>query len=130
MKKTVKGPFEIKSIPLPGDEASQAIGMMRMKFEKQFTGDLEANAVVSMMGMMNKDIGSGGYVALEKVTGTLQGRKGSFCLQHSSQMERGKSSQSILVVPDSGTEELTGLSGEMVIDIVEGQHFYTLSFKL
>lgn len=130
MKKTVKGSFEIKSQPLPGDETTQALGCMRMRFEKQFTGPLVAESVVAMMGMMNSSLGSGAYVALEKITGTLEGRKGSFCVQHSSSMNRGKPTQIISVIPDSGTEELQGLSGDMIIDIVDGKHFYTFNFEL
>lgn len=130
MKKVVKGAFEVKSRPLPTDEITQAIGAMRMTFDKTFAGALEAKGVVSMMGLMKMDIGSGAYVAIEKITGTLDGRKGSFCLYHSSGMNRGKPSQSILIVPDSGTEELQHISGEMAIDIIDGKHFYTLTYEM
>lgn len=130
MKKMVKGSFEIQSSPLPLDEATKSLGAMRMKFEKQFSGPLEATSFVSMMGIMNQGLGSGAYVALEKVTGTLEGRRGSFCLQHSSSMNRGRPLQAITVVPDSGTEDLSGLAGEMTIDIIEGQHFYTFTYEI
>jgi hypothetical protein len=130
MKNTVKGKFEVKGAPLPVDEFTQAIGAMRMTFQKTFSGALDATGTVSMMGMMNQDLGSGAYVALEKITGSLEGHKGSFCLQHSSSMSRGKPTQSVRVVPDSGTAELKNISGEMIIDIVEGQHFYTFTYEL
>jgi hypothetical protein len=130
MKNTVIGKFEVKSTPLPVDEFTQVIGAMRMIFQKTFSGALDATGTVSMMGMMNQDLGSGAYVALEKITGSLDGHKGSFCLQHSSSMSRGKPTQSVKVVPDSGTEELKNISGEMSIDIVEGQHFYTFTYEL
>lgn len=130
MKKTVKGFFEVKSKPLQADETTQAVGAMRMKFEKRFVGPLAAESLVSMMGMMNQSLGSGGYVAMEKITGVLEGRSGSFCMQHSSGMNRGTPSQTITVVPDSGTEQLQGLSGDMVIDIIEGKHFYTFNYEL
>lgn len=130
MQKTIKGSFEIQSTLLPGDEVSQALGAMRMTFEKQFSGELQATSRVSMIGMMNKELGSGAYVALEKVTGTLEGRQGSFCLQHNSTMNRGQSSQSISVIPDSGSGELSNLSGHMTIDIINGQHYYTFVYSL
>ena len=73
---------------------------------------------------------SAGYVAMERVTATLQGRSGSFALQHSGTMDRGTPSLSISVVPDSGTDGLTGISGRMQIDISDGQHFYTFEYVL
>lgn len=129
MKKTVKGCFEIESSQLPVDEATQTVGAMRMAFKKRFTGALEATSVVSMMGIMNREIGSGAYVALERIIGNLEGRKGSFSLQHGSSMTRGIAVQKISVVPDTGTEELKNLAGEMIIDIIDGQHFYTFSYE-
>ncbi len=129
MKNTIKGSFEVKGTPQTPDETTQKIGAMRMTFEKRFSGPLDATGLVSMMGVMN-DQGSGGYVALERVTGTVDGRKGSFSFQHSSTMNRGKPSQSISVIPDSGTDELKNISGEMKIDIVDGQHFYTFSYDM
>lgn len=115
---------------MPADEATQAIAAMRMKFEKRFEGPLEATSVVSMMGIMDQNLGSGGYVALEKVTGTLEGKKGSFCLQHSSTMRRGASSQNIVVIPDTGTEELKDLNGSMTIEIQkDGTHYYIFEYE-
>jgi hypothetical protein len=102
---------------------------MRMRFEKRFEGPLAANSVVSMMGIMNREIGSGGYVALEKVIGELDSKRGSFCLQHSSTMSKGKPEQSIKVMPDSGTGELSAIRGHMIVDIIEGQHFYTFFYE-
>jgi hypothetical protein len=128
MKKIAKGSFEVNPSPLPMDEVNQKIGAMRMSFEKRFVGALEATSVVSMIGMMNQELGSGAYVALEKLVGTLDGRKGSFCLQHSCAMSKGKPTQSITVVPDSGTDDLKGLSGAFTIDIVGDDHFYTLEY--
>jgi hypothetical protein len=130
MSNHCKGPFEISAKPLPSDETTEKVGAMRMLFEKQFKGALDATSSVAMIGMMNQELGSGAYVALEHITGTLDGRKGSFCLQHSCAMSRGKSSQSITVIPDSGTEELVGLSGTMTIDIIDDQHFYSFEYDL
>lgn len=130
MKKTIKGSFEISSTPQTPDETTEKIGAMRMTFEKKFSGSLEATGLVSMMGMMNKELASGAYVALELVTGTLEGRAGTFCFQHNSKMARGLPEQSITVVPDSGHGELKGLTGEMTIDIVDGKHFYVFDFEM
>lgn len=130
MKMTINGSFEIKTSPQANDETSEKIGIMRMSFEKKFSGALDGTGLVSMMGMMNKELGSGAYVALEKFSGTLEGRAGTFCFQHNSKMSRGKTEQSISVVPDSGHGELKGLSGQMTIDISEGKHFYTFEFEI
>jgi hypothetical protein len=126
----IKGRFEIKATPLTSDDAEKRIGATRMVFEKRFMGALEATSTVSMLGLMKKELGSGCYVALELVEGSLGGRRGTSCLQHSSTMNRGKPAQTILVVPDSGTNELVGLSGAMTIDIVNGEHFFTFQYSL
>jgi hypothetical protein len=130
MTKTIKGKFSVKSQALDADELTQTLSAMRMRFDKQFEGALNATSVVSMMGIMNRELGSGGYVAIEKVTGEIEGKKGSFLLQHSSIMDRGAPSQTIRVIPDSGTDALLGISGHMTIDIIEGQHFYTFEYTL
>jgi hypothetical protein len=127
---TIKGKFESKASPLESTETEKRIGAIRMMFEKRFSGALEATSVVVMSGIMNKELGSGGYIALERIDGILEGRKGTFCLQHSSVMKRGKPSQTILVVPDSGTDELVGLSGNMTIDVTNGDHFFTFDYSL
>ena len=129
MSTQAKGTFEIKGTPLPADEPTDVLGAGRMAFHKQFSGDLQGTGVVSMIGLMDRELASGAYVALERITGTLMGRKGSFCLQHSSTMKRGVPEQHITVIPDSGTDELKGLSGSMVIDIVEKKHYYTFDLS-
>lgn len=130
MTKTIKGKFSIKSTPYPPDDAIQKIGAMNMRFDKTFSGGLEAISIVSMIGVMNRDLNSGGYVAIERVTGKLEQLEGSFSLQHSSVMNRGLPTQTISVIPDSGTGELVGLSGSMIIDIIDGQHFYTFEYSV
>lgn len=128
--KTITGKFNLKATPQTPDSVLSSMGAMSMHFEKVFSGELEGKSSVSMMGLMNRDIGSGGYVALEKFEGSLEGKKGTFCLQHSSLMNRNVPSQTITVIPDSATGELLGLKGDMVIDIKEGQHYYTFNFEL
>lgn len=125
MSATAKGTFDIKSTPHPASDMVEGLNAGRMTFHKTWHGALEGTSVVEMLGMMDKELVSGAYVALERFTGSLDGRKGSFAMQHSSTMERGKPTQHISVVPDSGTDELKELRGTMVIDIVEKQHFYT-----
>jgi hypothetical protein len=130
MTRTIKGTFDIKGSPLAAEPSTEAIGAGRMRFDKTFHGDLQGTSVVEMLGLMNKELASGGYVAMERFTGTLIGKSGSFAMQHSSTMHRGIPQQRIIVVPDSGTGELQGLSGSMIIDIIEKQHHYTFEFEL
>jgi hypothetical protein len=127
---TAAGSFVVTSQPLEAGELDALLGVMRMRFDKTFSGDLVGTSIVLMSGLMNRELGSGGYVAIEKLDVTLGGRRGSFVLQHSSLMDRGRPSQSIRVVPDSGTGELVGLRGELVIDVRDKQHFYTFTYEL
>lgn len=124
------GPFEIKINPEPLSHVAGNSGLGRMSLDKQFHGDLEAVSQGEMLAFRSGTQGSAGYVAMETVHGTLHGRQGSFVLQHNSKMTRGVPEQSIVVVPDSGTGHLTGLSGSMVIIIAEGQHSYRFDYSL
>lgn len=125
------GPFEVKLAPQkPDHPQAEAAGLGRMSLDKQFHGDLEATGQGEMLSILDRDKGSGGYVALERVTGTLQGREGSFVLQHDATMNRGAAEMNITVVPDSGTGQLTGISGTMTIRIDGGQHFYDFDYAL
>jgi len=119
-----EGQFAVKLTPQPTEDPS----LGRMTIDKQFTGDLEATSRGEMLAAMTEVKGSAGYVAIERVTGTLHGRSGSFVLQHSSSMKRGEPQQSITVVPDSGTGDLEGLSGTMRIIITDGKHSYELDY--
>ena len=105
-----------------------AIG--HMTFHKQFEGELDATSVVEMLHVQGGVKGSAVYVAIERFDGRLQGLSGTFSAHHTGVMNRGVSSLSVLIVPDSGTGELEGLAGTMQIDIVDGKHFYTLDFTL
>ena len=99
--------------------------------EKQLHGDLEATSQGEMLSYVTNTKGSAAYVAIEKVTGTLGGRKGSFVLQHNATMNRGTPQLSITVVPDSGSGELVGLSGNVKITIApDGKHSYEMDYTL
>ena len=100
-----------------------------MSIDKQFHGDLEAVSKGTMLTAMTAVKGSAGYVAIEHVTGTLAGRAGSFALQHTGTMTRGAPQLGVNVVPDSGTEELAGLAGNMKIIIEGGKHSYEFEYS-
>ena len=121
---TAKGTFEVKLQPLEG----AAIG--RMSIDKTFAGDLQGTSVGEMLAVRTAVATSAGYVAMEKVTGTLAGKSGTFVLQHSGTMAGGKQELSVTVVPDSGTEGLTGLSGKMAIIIEGKKHSYEFVYSL
>lgn len=127
---TVKGSFDVKVLPQELTFAADLQGMGRMSIDKQFRGELDATSKGEMISAMTATKGSAGYVAIEQVTGTLQGKKGTFMLQHSAFMNRGVPSLTITVIPDSGTDELTGLQGTMGIEIVGKAHFYSFTFDL
>jgi hypothetical protein len=101
-----------------------------MSIDKQFHGDLEGTSKGEMLTAGTGVKGSAGYVAIERVVGTLNGRSGAFALQHSGTMTRGAPQLTIAVVPDSGTGQLTGLSGKMTIQIAEGKHSYEFEYSL
>jgi hypothetical protein len=125
-----KGFFEIQMVPETLSETARETGIGRMSLSKTFSGDLAGHGEGEMLGFMNKTSGSGGYVAMETVRGTLAGRRGSFVLQHSSTMESGAASQAIQVVPGSGTDELAGLSGRLDISREDGRHAYEFAYSL
>jgi hypothetical protein len=102
----------------------------RLALDKQFHGDLEATSKGQMLAAGTEVKGSAGYVAMERVTGTLHGRSGTFALQHSGIMNRGVPQLMITVVPDSGTGQLTGLTGTMTINIVDEKHSYEFEYDL
>jgi hypothetical protein len=123
------GTFEVKVTPQAGD-ASIDGDIGRMSLDKQFHGDLEATSKGLMLAAMSSVKGSGGYVAMERVTGTLKGRNGSFVLQHIGTMTRGVPQMTVTVVPDSGTGQLAGLAGTMTIKIADGKHSYDFDYTL
>ncbi len=130
MMNRVTGTFEVKLNPQPLADKTADATLGRMSIEKQFHGDLEAASKGEMLSAGTGVKGSAGYVAIERVSGTLQGRSGVFVLQHSGTMTRGAAQLSVAVVPDSGTGELTGLAGTMAINIVDGKHFYDFDYTI
>ncbi len=114
----------------PPYDVVDGVSLARVSFDKRFAGALDATSGVQMLGARTPVEGSAGYVAIERVTGTLDGKQGTFVLQHSGVMTRGARTLSVTVVPDSGTGELKGLSGRMDIQVVDGKHFYEFDFEL
>jgi hypothetical protein len=124
------GTFEVKLVPQAAEDKAEDTTLGRMTIDKQFHGDLEGTSKGQMLSAGTAVKGSAGYVAIEKVTGTLHGRSGSFVLQHSGTMTRGVPQLSVTVVPDSGTGELVGLTGQMAIKIADGKHSYEFEYTL
>jgi hypothetical protein len=120
----------VKLTPQVAEDGADT-GLGRMSIEKQFHGDLEGTSKGFMLASSATIVkGSGGYVAMERVTGTLKGRTGSFVLQHSGTMTRGTPQLSVAVVPDSGTGQLASLTGTMTIKIDNGNHSYNFAYTL
>ena len=126
------GAFDVQMQPQPAADESPTPGatLGRLWLNKIYQGDLQATAHGQMLSAVTPTTGSAGYVAIEHVTGTLQGRAGSFVLQHSGLMNRGEKQLVITVVPDSGSGELAGLQGQLGIRIAEGKHFYDMAYTL
>ena len=130
MKNHAVGAFEVQLQALEVYNSDVAAGLARMSIDKQFRGDLDAVSKGEMLSAMGNVKGSAGYVAIERVSGTLHGRSGSFVLQHNATMTRGEPYLNIIVVPDSGSGELAGLSGTMNIIIADGKHSYEFDYTL
>jgi Protein of unknown function (DUF3224) len=123
------GTFDVTLTPRPpADDVEAAVG--RMTIDKQFHGDLEASSKGQMIMAGTAVEGSAGYVAMEQLSGSLHGASGTFVLQHSGTMNRGAAQLSVTVVPDSGTGQLTGITGRMGIEITNGKHIYRFEYTL
>ena len=125
-----KGEFEVTRIPQQELDIGGDASVGHSRFDKRFHGPLDATSVVHMLAVGTDVPGSAAYVAIERISGTLDGRRGSFMAQHSGTLDRGQPTLALGVVPDSGTGELAGLRGRMAIDIVDGAHSYTLDYEL
>lgn len=127
---TAHGTFDVNLTPQTQDASPDTPKLGRLLLDKVFRGDLDGRSKGQMLSAGTNIENSAGYVAIEFVTGKLHGRRGTFALQHNATMTRGEGKLNIIVVPDSGTDELTGLSGQMSIDISDGKHAYTFEYTL
>lgn len=126
---TARGSFEVTMSP-QSSNTHDGITESRMSLEKRYLGHLEAQGSGTMLSATTAVKGSAGYVAMERVAGTLHGRRGSFVLQHSGVMMRGAPSLTVVIVPDSGTGELSGITGTCGITVADGVHAYELHYAI
>ena len=124
------GTFDVRLAPQSPAPGVEPAALGRMSIDKRFHGDLEATSLGEMLSAGTGVPGSAGYVAIERVTGMLGGREGSFVLMHYGLMERGTPSLRVSVVPDSGTGALEGIRGELTIRIEQGRHEYGFEYEL
>ena len=130
MNRRATGRFEVVVKPVSAEESPGASSLGRLSLDKKFWGDLVAVGKGEMLTAMTPTKGSAAYVAIERVTGALDGREGSFVFQHVGTMQDGSQQLTIVVVPDSGTEALSGIRGNFNINIVDGKHFYEFDYTL
>jgi len=124
------GTFEVKLAPSGEADKAEGSTLGSYSLDKEYHGDLEAIAKGTMLTAGTDVKGSAGYVAIERVTGTLKGHKGSFVLQHNGTLTRGAPQQNIIVVPDSGAGGLVGLTGKLTVIIESGKHSYEFDYSL
>lgn len=130
MNEVARGEFVVKLLPLAFEGQEEGSKLGRMSIDKTISGDLVATTKGQMLSAMTEIRGSAGYVAIEKVEGSLKGKNGTFVLQHAGTMNQGSPSLSVTVVPDSGTGELVGLAGQFNIIIAAGKHSYEFKYTL
>lgn len=126
----LRGQFEVQVSAEPPFDTLEGVKLGRMQVKKKFSGPLDAESTVEMLSVLPETEGSGAYVAIERIVGSVDGKRGSFAVIHTGVSQRGAQSLVISIVPDSGTGELCGIVGGMVIDIVDGQHHYKLDYAL
>jgi hypothetical protein len=124
------GTFDVKTIPQPAEEQAGGEAIGRLWLDKKFQGELDAVSAGTMLGARSPVQGSAGYVAIERVSGTLNGAAGAFLLQHFGVMTRGAMEQTVVIIPDSGSDGLTGIAGKMTIAVENGVHRYRLDYTL
>ena len=130
MSTRISGSFSVTMTPAATPQRSGRTALARMLLEKVYTGELAATASGEMLSAVTDTKGAAAYVAIEAITGVLQGRQGSFVVQHTGTMADGKQELAIAIVPHSGTGQLTGIRGTMAIRIEAGQHVYDLDYSL
>ena len=130
MTSRASGSFEVKITPQGTPDAAAGVTLGRMSIDKQLSGDLEATTKGEMLTAMADANGAAAYVAVERVTGALAGKRGTFVLMHNATMTRDGRHLNVTVAPGSGTDQLAGLTGSMDINIVDGKHFYEFEYTL
>lgn len=130
MSHVAKGSFTVEMTPQAEPDAAEGVALGRMALAKRFEGDLVGSSAGQMLTAMTPVQGSAGYVAIERVTGSLNGKAGSFVLQHTGTMHAGEQELSITIVPESGTGELVGIQGVFKLSILDGDHLYELQYNL
>lgn len=130
MNAVARGSFTVEVKPVGEAATADGVSLGRMSIAKQFLGDIQGTGEGQMLTAMTPVKGSAGYVAIERVTGTVHGKSGSFVLQHTGTMNEGEQQLSITVVPASGTGELAGMKGIFHLNIAEGRHDYELEYSL
>ena len=126
---TARGPFDVAMESEPPFLEQDGLTLNRNVVRKEFSGDMVGTSEAQMLAAFTAVPGSAGYVAIEHFTGSVNGKSGSFVLQHSGVMNKGDGQLTVVIVPDSGAGELTGISGTMQIDNDEGQHSYVLDYE-
>jgi hypothetical protein len=124
------GTFEVKLNPLAMDAPAEGSALGRLSIDKSFHGDIEGTSKGEMLTAGTATKNSAGYVAVERVTGTVKGFRGTFALMHTGIMNRGAPQLTITIVPDSGTGDLTGISGTFDIQIADGKHSYVMDYTI
>ncbi len=130
MSAMATGQFDVRMTPTGDADATDGTALGQSALNKTYHGDLDASAQGQMLTAITQTRGSAVYVAIERVDGVLHGRRGTFCLAHYGRMARGEQQQRIEIVPDSGTGELAGIAGWLVIRIADGVHHYELTYTL
>jgi hypothetical protein len=130
MTQRAAGSFTVSITPAAPAGRAGRTTLARMVLEKAYGGELAATGKGEMLTAVTDTKGSASYVAIEQVVGVLSGRTGSFVVHHTGTMAGGVDRLSIGIVPDSGTEELTGISGELRLQVVDGGHRYELDYSL
>jgi Protein of unknown function (DUF3224) len=124
------GTFDVKLVPQGPEDKTEGSTIAHLSIDKQYHGDLEATGRGEMLTATTSVKGSAGYVAMERISGTLRGRSGTFVLQHSGTMAHGAFNLSVTVVPDSATGQLTGLTGKLTGIVDNGKHSYEFDYTL
>ncbi len=127
---TARGPMDLDILPEPPFLDESGVTLSRNAVSKTFHGDMAGTSEAQMIAAFTATPGSAGYVAIEHFTGSVEGKSGSFVMQHSGLMNRGDAQLTVTIVPDSGSGDLTGISGTLEIDNEDGKHTYALNYNL